>query len=80
MVGPPSEDELCLETMKIMLQWLMVGEPCETVPVGFSSSQGDSFADERFGAGSGLGSPGLPVRLWLEGARWECKTEEVLCE
>ena len=85
MVGPPSECALCLEKMKIRVQWLRVGEPCKTVPIGFSSSLRGSGACERLGARTAFGSPGLPVRLRLarrgtEGAKWGLNAEAVLCE
>ena len=85
MVGPPSEGELCVETMKIKAQWLRVGESCKTVPIGCWSSVRGSYAGERFGARTAFGSPGLPVRLRLarrgmEGANWGLDAEAVLCE
>ncbi len=84
MVGPPSERELCLETMKIKVQWLRAGEPCKMVPIGFWSSPRGSPACERFGTHAAFGSPGLPFRLPLarrgmKGGKGELKAEEVLC-
>ena len=84
MVGPPSECELCLETMKIKVRWLMVGEPCKAVPIGYSSFLRGFHAFERFGARTVFGSPVLPVRRRLarrgkEEAKWEWKAEVVLC-
>jgi len=84
MVGPPSVRELCLETMKIQVKRLMVGEPCKTVSIGFLNSRFGLSAWERFGARTAFGSPGPGVRMQLgrrgmEGATWECKAEAVLC-
>jgi hypothetical protein len=78
MVGPPSGCVLCLETMKIKVQWLMVGEPCNAVPIGFSISPGASYAYERFSARIAFGYPGLPVRRRLAGCGME-GAEVVLC-
>jgi hypothetical protein len=65
MVGPPSGGGLCLETMKIKVQWLTVGEPCKTVPIGCWSSLRGSCAGGRAGARMGFGSPGLGLEFVL---------------
>jgi len=84
MVGPPSERELCLETMIIKVRGLIIEEPCDTVPIGFSSFPRVSYAGERFGTRTVFCFPGVPVRLRLvrhgmKGAKSEVKAETVLC-
>jgi hypothetical protein len=86
MVGPPSECEQYRETMQLSVQWLRIGEPCKTVPIGLSSSSSlhNISAAERLGARAAYGSPGPPARLRLAQYRMAdakpgANPEAVLC-
>jgi hypothetical protein len=47
MVGPPSERELCFETMKIKVHWLASEEPRKAVPIHFAESPHKFLHPER---------------------------------
>ncbi len=85
MVGPPSERELCLETMKIKVQGFRIVEPCKTVSISILVSPRGWPARERLGARSAFGFSGSPTRRRFPGrgareARWGFSAEAVLCE
>lgn len=85
MVGPPSERELCLETMRIKVHWLRIGEPCKKVSIGFLISLHSGSARKRLAARSAFGFSGLPAHQRLagwgvEGAKRGASRGAVLCE
>ena len=85
MVGPPSEHELCLETMKIRVLCFRIVEPCKAVPIGFLVSPRGWPAYERLGARTAFGFSEWPARRRLaergaKGTMWGLSAEAVLCE